>query len=380
MTCTDYKRWLSPYLDAILAGPERSQLEAHLTGCAGCRGELDALRHMLESLRAMEQPAAPNLLPGIHRQLQREPWWQTLAQRFIAPWPASLPLHGVALAATALLVVFVVSLPGVGRQGKMGRISMRLASSPQSYEPYYAQSNYSRRESTHMVGEQFHRESDALQSRPVEQWQEAASMLGEKKGNERQLQLESHRVAFEPAADMNMLDKDANQNKQSALKTAPALQRTVGDLPYTNAGLSSAFGASNVPAGFATAPASAKVGLVASVTESTLASAAAPAQATSEMTAYAKTDQSAQSSYTRPDMVQVEWRVQDLAAAATQAIEWIGAHHGAAITTNEHHLSIALPAAEVLQFLAQFSTQPASAPALSGAPWVAISLELSLSK
>ena len=64
MTCTDYKRWFSPYLDAILAKPERSQLEAHLTGCAGCRGELDALRHMLESLRAMEGvreviPASP---------------------------------------------------------------------------------------------------------------------------------------------------------------------------------------------------------------------------------------------------------------------------------------------------------------------------------
>lgn len=108
MNCATYQRWFSPYVDERLALEERAQLEHHLTECARCRNGLDALQQMLRSLRAMEPPETPELLPGIQARLTREPWWQRLARRFVAPWPTSLPLHGAALATTAFLVIVVV--------------------------------------------------------------------------------------------------------------------------------------------------------------------------------------------------------------------------------------------------------------------------------
>lgn len=113
MDCAAYQRWFSPYVDALLAQNERDELEAHLNGCPRCRADLESLQAMLRSLRALEQPDTPELLPGIQARLAREPWWQRFARRFVAPWPASLPLHGLALATTAFLVIVVVGLPQV---------------------------------------------------------------------------------------------------------------------------------------------------------------------------------------------------------------------------------------------------------------------------
>lgn len=109
--CAQYQRWFSPYVDEHLTRPQRAELEEHLTRCEGCRRDLVSLVQMLQTLRRMEQPEAPNLLPGIHAKLTRVSWWQRLAQRFLAPWPASLPLHGLAVATTALLVVVSLGIP-----------------------------------------------------------------------------------------------------------------------------------------------------------------------------------------------------------------------------------------------------------------------------
>lgn len=111
MLCAECKARLSVYLDEQLAPQERAELDMHLQGCEHCRGELASLQGMLQMLRKVEAPPTPDLLPGIHARLERKPWWQGLSGRFCAPWPASLPLHGVAMALTALLVVITVALP-----------------------------------------------------------------------------------------------------------------------------------------------------------------------------------------------------------------------------------------------------------------------------
>jgi len=111
MTCAEYQRWFSPYLDGLLQLADRATLEEHLKSCPHCRSDLASLREMLRSLRTMEPPTVPNLLPGIHQKLAATPWWATLGQRFLAPWPVSLPLHSLALATTAFLVVVLVESP-----------------------------------------------------------------------------------------------------------------------------------------------------------------------------------------------------------------------------------------------------------------------------
>ncbi len=111
MNCTDYQRWLSPYVDGQLSSDERDQVDAHLQSCVQCQGALASLQQMLQTLHAMGTPEAPDLLPGIHARLSRKPAWRRFAQRFIAPWPQSLPWHGLALAMSAMLIIVVTHLP-----------------------------------------------------------------------------------------------------------------------------------------------------------------------------------------------------------------------------------------------------------------------------
>ena len=111
MECATIQRWFSPYLDGLLAAPDRTTMEEHLANCVRCRRDLDSLKRMLASLRAMETAETPELLPGIRAKLTRLPWWETAASRFLAPWPASLPWHGLALAGSAALVAILVVIP-----------------------------------------------------------------------------------------------------------------------------------------------------------------------------------------------------------------------------------------------------------------------------
>ena len=107
MTCAESRQQWSSYADAALASPERARLEAHLRGCAECRAALASLQQMMGELRSMPPPEAPDLRPAVRLALAQAPWWRELARRLTAPWPVSLPWHGLAVAATALLVVVV---------------------------------------------------------------------------------------------------------------------------------------------------------------------------------------------------------------------------------------------------------------------------------
>ena len=107
MTCHETRQQFSAYLDALLAPEQQAAVERHLDDCSRCRADAQALKQMLASLRALTAPEAPSLLPGIHAKLDAAPWWQRLPAAFLAPWPQSLPLHGLALGAVAILVVIV---------------------------------------------------------------------------------------------------------------------------------------------------------------------------------------------------------------------------------------------------------------------------------
>lgn len=63
------KENLSAYLDGELSGPEKSEVEAHLKGCAECRGELESLRRANAEFKAHGARRAPeDLKQGILRQ------------------------------------------------------------------------------------------------------------------------------------------------------------------------------------------------------------------------------------------------------------------------------------------------------------------------
>jgi hypothetical protein len=74
--------------------------------------------------------------------------------------------------------------------------------------------------------------------------------------------------------------------------------------------------------------------------------------------------------------LQVQWRVADVAAAASQVSAWVSARQGWAVATNEHHLSVKLPALAVPEFLQRFTTDPPPAPSADQPVWITISLEL----
>jgi len=99
MDCSVVRDKLAEYQLGGLEQDERAAVAAHLSGCAACRAELEALSRLDALLPAMEPLTAPaELWAGIEARLQprRNPWWQWAAQ-----WPRP------ALAAAAMFMIAV---------------------------------------------------------------------------------------------------------------------------------------------------------------------------------------------------------------------------------------------------------------------------------
>jgi hypothetical protein len=85
---------LSGYVDDELSRRQRQAVEAHLSGCAGCRATVQELRGLAADARLLETPSEPgrDLWPGIAGRLtprNRTGWWtrfrfQPLSLRFAA--------------------------------------------------------------------------------------------------------------------------------------------------------------------------------------------------------------------------------------------------------------------------------------------------------
>lgn len=274
MRCADYKRWLSPYVDGRLPASERMQLEEHLASCPACQTDLKALQQMLQSLRTMDSPQTPELLPGIHAKLEKKPLLDLSAWR--------LPLGGLAVAATAALVL-VVSAQVSNRPAPL-LLKQQLSQAAQILKP------------------------------------------------------------AEPQAVETITRTRAGADEVSNMKDADTQSKfsTVG------------------------------VSVSAEVWQNAASSpiAEAPKRPAGPPSAY--------------EPIQAEWKPDDRfpvdsAFMIPRMNEWVSAHEGFAISTNEHHLSIKLPAKHVPEFLQKFTTSSnaASPAAYASQPfWVTISLEL----
>jgi hypothetical protein len=58
-TCEQTEARLSDYLDGLLAGPERTALEAHVAACAECAPLVASVRGLVSEMRAMEEVELP---------------------------------------------------------------------------------------------------------------------------------------------------------------------------------------------------------------------------------------------------------------------------------------------------------------------------------
>ena len=88
-TCDQLEARLSDYLDGLLAGPERAELEAHANSCMNCAPLLASVRSLVGEMHAMESLEAPPRL--VYAILDK-----TLGPR-LSPWQVFLQtLRGLA--------------------------------------------------------------------------------------------------------------------------------------------------------------------------------------------------------------------------------------------------------------------------------------------
>ena len=59
LRCPQAKRLFSPYLDGVVTGTEMLALQDHLSDCAACQAEYQALRRTQKLLARMQRPQAP---------------------------------------------------------------------------------------------------------------------------------------------------------------------------------------------------------------------------------------------------------------------------------------------------------------------------------
>ncbi len=418
MTCADYKRWLSPYVDEQLELARRAELEEHLGGCAGCRSELESLQRMLASLRAMAPVETPGLLPGIHAKLEREPWWQAATRHFLAPWPQSLPAHSLALATVGLLVIVLVGVPAYlqrATQGRMrsnsdsfgtpfsGTASWQAAQKEPLALARLSQDKDARRWAGRAgVGaeaEQAVRSEEPFRSddRPLDPLAEGGaffqnqpeSMLGHREvvagpvapakeagkiEKERQLSSDSSTVPErEDAVRMQLASGKAVVDHEALSRQEAG--RKFGEVDETqNAGRGfiaenerdkqATYLADRISLGTpsSSAVAESAEGRKAEETPQglvVLGGAAGPMTTTSTALGNAATVP-----------LQVTWQVNDLKAGAAQVGAWVRTKQGTVTVSDERHLMITLLNTDVPQFLQQFSSIPAE-PVLAFSHWKA---------
>ena len=80
-TCLEVQDNLSAWLDGELAPEVMTQVERHLEGCAGCRGELALLTALDQALGSLTAPVPAGLPEKVRARLARPSrrWWQHLA-------------------------------------------------------------------------------------------------------------------------------------------------------------------------------------------------------------------------------------------------------------------------------------------------------------
>src|SRR5438105_4575235 len=121
MTCPRAHELIHAFLDGVISPPDRHTLDAHLAGCAGCRGELESTRSLMGALAdAPRRRLSADFDAALHARLaelgpRRSPWpvwgrlWQMNSWRFR---PALVPV-AAALAAVIAFQTLPLSRPDV---------------------------------------------------------------------------------------------------------------------------------------------------------------------------------------------------------------------------------------------------------------------------
>lgn len=114
MTCQDFEPFLLAYVDGEFDGPEKTDADAHLAQCEGCRNEVALQRAFKRRLRAASgsesvlNPAPPqHLRAGILAAIKRE-----RPRRFVLARPALAVPVALAMAAAVAVVVYLHSRHG----------------------------------------------------------------------------------------------------------------------------------------------------------------------------------------------------------------------------------------------------------------------------
>lgn len=134
MDCEKYSELFTSWIDKALPADERLKLEQHLSGCPGCRAELEAMKELWIEMGEIETPA-----PSAHMQVKFEAMlntfkeeaadktsaWANFKNAFaqLWQWQPRLPM------AYSLVIIFVSFACGywVFNMGKGGQQDRQLA-------------------------------------------------------------------------------------------------------------------------------------------------------------------------------------------------------------------------------------------------------------
>ena len=120
MTCHEARDLFSAVVDDALAARERAEVDAHLTGCADCRRELDRFRQTVTLVQALPAERAPaDFVDRVVTRAElasrarpasaapRASWPSRLARGLFVPWTTKLPLEAAALLVVAGLAIWI---------------------------------------------------------------------------------------------------------------------------------------------------------------------------------------------------------------------------------------------------------------------------------
>ena len=97
-------------MDKTLENDTQREVKEHLLSCKDCSNDYFLIKSIAEEMKSMESYKAPsNLLNKVNLAIQKRPWYLRLPDFIPGSGGFRLPMEYVTLAATAMLVFFIVT-------------------------------------------------------------------------------------------------------------------------------------------------------------------------------------------------------------------------------------------------------------------------------